>query len=225
MGATVGTIIGIIATFGTTAYLDSEHKEEIAHKTIILTLHNIDASVRNARTMTANLVAMDSLVRRAYSLMPDRLAEMPADSLKMVFPAFASQYILISDQSTSDVFSHSFQVWESFDDVKVIGRIGNCFTEIREVESLFYDLQTQRMQIVEKFYDQKPPEEYPSEADAVKALLGRNDVKLYFERQRVMEQKMTALIDVVSGLNDYNKRALGVSQQALDEVGNLMPKN
>ena len=225
LGATVGTIIGIIVTFGTTAYLEEKHKDEIARKTVIMTLHNIDASIRNAEDMIYELSLLETLADRALSLMPNRLSEMPEDSLEMVFSGFASQSIFIADRSTNDIFSHSFQIWESFDDVKVVGRIGNCFSEIEEVSNMFYALQGIRMKIVERYYEQRPPEDYASKADVVKALLERNDVKLYYELHKHHQHMMTALVKVVTALNNYNKKELGVSQSELDEIGKLLPEN
>ena len=41
-GCTVGTLIGILLTFGTSSYLENRNKTEMARKTVMLTLHNLD---------------------------------------------------------------------------------------------------------------------------------------------------------------------------------------
>lgn len=75
-GCTVGTIIGILLTFGTSFHLENRNKAEMARKTVLLTLHNLDASTRNMQTLLDELQQYDTLFTRAASLMPDRLGEM-----------------------------------------------------------------------------------------------------------------------------------------------------
>ena len=74
-GCTVGTLIGILLTFGTSSYLENRSKTEMARKTVMLTLHNLDASTRNMQTLLDELQQYDTLFTRAASLMPDRLCK------------------------------------------------------------------------------------------------------------------------------------------------------
>lgn len=128
VGCTVGTLIGILLTFGTSSYLENRNKTEMARKTVMLTLHNLDASTRNMQTLLDELQQYDTLFTRAASLMPDRLGQMGSDSLQMFVNAFGSRRLLMTDHTTSSIFSNSFEVWQCLDDEKVIGRIGNCYS-------------------------------------------------------------------------------------------------
>ena len=224
-GAIVGTVVGIILTFGTTAYIDHCKKEDIARKTVVMTLHNIDAAISNTRNMIRLLESTDSLCARAASLMPDRLGEMPADSLEMLYAQFISPYLYVSDKSTQEIFSHSFQVWESIDDVKVIGRIGNCYSELQECDKLYNGLQKKRVEIAYECNASRPSQGYPTTAETVLALLSLPDVKLFLEYQHSSVNLMRGLVDVVARLNDYNKQQLKVSQDELDEMGNLLDED
>ena len=64
-GCTVGTLIGILLTFGTSSYLENRNKTEMARKTVMLTLHNLDASTRNMQTLLDELQQYDTLFTRA----------------------------------------------------------------------------------------------------------------------------------------------------------------
>ena len=92
-GCTVGTIIGILLTFGTSFHLENRNKAEMARKTVLLTLHNLDASTRNMQTLLDELQQYDTLFTRAASLMPDRLGEMGDDSLR-IFMRNDVRYVL-----------------------------------------------------------------------------------------------------------------------------------
>ena len=128
VGCTVGTLIGILLTFGTSSYLENRNKTEMARKTVMLSLHNLDASSRNMQTLLDELQQYDTLFTRAASLMPVRLGQMGSDSLQMFVNAFGSRRLLMTDPTTSSIFSTSFEVWQCLDDAKAIGRTGNCYS-------------------------------------------------------------------------------------------------
>lgn len=69
-GCTVGTIIGILLTFGTSFHLENRNKAEMARKTVLLTLHNLDASTRNMQTLLDELQQYDTLFTRPLLLCP-----------------------------------------------------------------------------------------------------------------------------------------------------------
>jgi len=69
--ATTGTIIGIVVTFGTTAWLEDKTRKEMADKTVIMTLHNLDSSMDNLSNLLGEMQSNDTLFHRVLSLMPD----------------------------------------------------------------------------------------------------------------------------------------------------------
>lgn len=71
-GATAGTIIGIILTFGTTFYIENRNKAEMARKTVMITLHNLDSAIDTMEMLLQELQRRDSLFTRVCSLMPDK---------------------------------------------------------------------------------------------------------------------------------------------------------
>lgn len=70
VGCTVGTLIGILLTFGTSSYLENRNKTEMARKTVMLTLHNLDASTRNMQTLLDELQQYDTLLHGPLPLCP-----------------------------------------------------------------------------------------------------------------------------------------------------------
>lgn len=79
---TTGTIIGIILTFGITYYLDNKNQRSMADKTVMLTLHNLDAAIDNMESLINEMQQHDSIYARAMSLMPDSIGIMGNDSLQ-----------------------------------------------------------------------------------------------------------------------------------------------
>ena len=225
VGCTVGTLIGILLTFGTSSYLENRNKTEMARKTVMLTLHNLDASTRNMQTLLDELQQYDTLFTRAASLMPDRLGQMGSDSLQMFVNAFGSRRLLMTDHTTSSIFSNSFEVWQCLDDEKVIGRIGNCYSVLDVCREEYLRMEELRQKAYQAYWYECPPMNYPDAEKAAKALLERYDVRYVLSIHSNVIQMLKHTHGIVCQLNERNKQVLHITQEELDEVGKLLEQN
>lgn len=223
--ATAGTIIGIIVTFGTTAYLEDKAQQEMADKTVLMTLHNLDSSIKNMSQLVEEMQSNDSLFLRALSLMPDRLGVMGADSLQMVVSRFGSTNVYATDNSTREIFSSSFEVWQNLDDAKVISRIGNCYSMLDVCDKEYGKVEKLRLDAFKSYWNDMPPQDYGNAEDAVKAFLKRNDVRYAMNVHSYTTPMLANIVNLTARLNDRNKEVLNVTQEELDEVGDLLDKN
>lgn len=223
--ATVGTIIGIIVTFGTTDYVEKKNRQNIADKTVTLTLHNLDASIKNMESLIGEMKQNDSLYARALSLMPDDIGTIGGDSLHLIVNRFGSRRLYMTDSSTKEIFSSSFEVWQNLDDAKVIGRIGNCYSILEGCSKEYDRIETLRLDAFKSYWEDCVPNDYSTDEMAVKSFLQRNDVRYALEIHHSTLPLLAYLIDVAHKLNDRNKQILGITQQELDEVGNLLDQN
>ena len=57
----VGTVVGIVLTFGTTFYIEKKDKEKMVRKTVVITLHNLDAKINNLNSSLEWMKHADSL--------------------------------------------------------------------------------------------------------------------------------------------------------------------
>lgn len=223
--ATAGTIIGIIVTFGTTAWLEDRTRKEMADKTVLMTLHNIDSSIDNLNSLLGEMQSNDTLFQRALALMPDSLGMMGDDSLEMVVSRFASMRTYTTDKSTRQIFSSSFEVWQNIDDVKVISRIGNCYSMLDLCYKEYDKVEKLRTEAFKAYWNELPPQDSADAEESVKAFLKRNDVRYAMNVQANTTPILVSVNDMARQLNNRNKEVLGIAQDELDEVGNLMDKN
>ena len=223
--ATAGTIIGIIVTFGTTDYIENKNQQSMADKTVTLTLHNLDSSIENMENLIEEMRQNDSIYVRALSLMPDSIGVMGVDSLHMIVNRFGSRRLYMTDNSTREIFSSSFEVWQYLDDAKVIGRIGNCYSILNSCSKEYDRIEALRLDAFKSYWNECAPNDYQTEEMAVRSFLRRNDVRYAMEVHHSALPLLTYLIDVAHKLNDRNKQILGITQEKLDEVGNLLDKN
>jgi len=197
----------------------------MARKTVMLTLHNLDASTRNMQTLLDELQQYDTLFTRAASLMPDRLGQMGSDSLQMFVNAFGSRRLLMTDHTTSSIFSNSFEVWQCLDDEKVIGRIGNCYSVLDVCRKEYLRMEELRQKAYQAYWYECPPMNYPDAEKAAKALLERYDVRYVLSIHSNVIQMLKHTHGIVCQLNERNKQVLHITQEELDEVGKLLEQN
>lgn len=220
--ATIGTILGIILTFGTTGYLEDRQQKQMADKTVKLAIHNLDASISNMERLVDEMKQNDSIYHRAVALMPYSLGMMSTDSLQLIVSSFGSRRYYITDNSTKEIFSSSFEVWQNLDDTKVIGRIGNCYSIINTCSKEYNRMSDLTNRAHFEFITERLPEDYPSTTEAVKAFLNRHDVMYALELYSQLTSTLDNLVKLAKQLNERNKEELGIEQEELDEIGKLL---
>lgn len=225
IGATFGTVVGIILTFGVTLIIDNSNKEEMARKTVLITLHNIDVSIHNIEEDILRFKRDDSLFSAVYSYLPDRLDEMSEDSLFMFVNMLGTTNIMVADYTAEKIFSSNFEVWRYLDDEKVIGRIANCFSGISFVNRISEEMKDEKAAVFRRYWEECPPMDYPNIEEAVLNLAMRNDLRLLCFNYKTRIYLMESLTDVLKDLNRRNKEVLDISQEELDELSNLLEEN
>lgn len=59
--STLGTIVGIVLTFGTTAWLQSKEQKKMEHTVALMVIHNIDEYCENLESEIDRLSQIDSV--------------------------------------------------------------------------------------------------------------------------------------------------------------------
>ncbi len=225
VSCTFGTLVGIFLTFGITAYLDHGSKRDIVRKTVKMSIHNIDVSIERFDKDIQALMQEDSLYQYIFANI-DRLDQVPLDTLYGFVNAIGSEQLGDLEDATSSIFTGSFEVWQYIDDEKVIGRMNNAFSIIQTYKEQYRKLCEMQRKIYVDYWSECPPMDYPTPQAAVRAMAKRNDFRLFaFNELPARYQMMKWMVDVVRQFNERNKQVLEMSQEELDEMGNLLEQN
>lgn len=216
----VGTVTGIVLTFGVTYCSDSRNKDEMARKTVTLAIHNIDASIAGMQRLVDDLRQQDSLFMFMRE-QRERLHKISADTLDLFIRAMYSRNVRPVDKSTENIFSSSFEIWRHLDDPRVIGRIANCYSILNSCSGEYGNLESERLQAANRFNDDIFPGN-GTPAEEVKAMLGRKDIVRIMDSYPETIALLQLMVDKAVLLNEKNKQELGLSQQELDNIGNLL---
>ena len=79
----IGAFLGIIVTFGTTAYIDQRAKQDRYKRIIISTIKETDFSIRSLEAVMNDLKATATLYTRVVASYPDPQHERSGDALNI----------------------------------------------------------------------------------------------------------------------------------------------
>lgn len=222
LASTFGTILGIVLTVGITYWQQMENQKEMTRKIAKITLHNIDVRLNSITNSCEQLMMKDSVYAKLQSYMPDKLDELPEDSLNQCMNLLLYENFMAQDTKSEEIFSSSFEVWQFLDDEKVIGRISNCYSFLEMSEKLIIEIEQKLSQY-----------SYKNTADIMAQYTeydGYKVAKSYLKNPEVMAiyLKMNLIpliynmVDTVEKLNEKNKEVLGISQKELDNLSDLL---
>lgn len=222
LASTFGTILGIVLTVGITYWQQMENQKEMTRKIAKITLHNIDVRLNSITNSCEQLMMKDSVYAKLQSYMPDKLDELPEDSLNQCMNLLLYENFMAQDTKSEEIFSSSFEVWQFLDDEKVIGRISNCYSFLEMSEKLIIEIEQKLSQysyknttdIMAQYteYDgYKVAKSYLKNPEVMAIYLKMNLIPLIYN-----------MVDTVEKLNEKNKEVLGISQKELDNLSDLL---
>lgn len=220
--ATFGTILGIVLTVGLTYWQQIKNQEEMTRKIAKITFHNIDVRVSSLRKQTEFLFQKDSIFGMLQWHMPDSLEVLGEDSLNKSISLLLTENFQAHDTKSEEIFSSSFEVWQYLEDEKVIGRISACYSALEIQEGLFGKILENimknhrkcKVRALEKglpFFGYEFSNMLLSDPEVKAAYLDLGYLSLIY-----------SVLDTVEELNNVNKKTLGITQEELDELSNLL---
>lgn len=225
IGATFGTLVGIILTFGTTFYMESKDKADMARKTVKITLHNLDVRIRFMQREVETLKKQDSLFRHVTAYYPDSLQQLDEGTLRKFIETFIDRQFYLTDKKSENIFSHSFDVWKYLDDEKIIGRISCCYSMLDFHNEQYAMLREECRKAFMRWLTDPGIDQGKNISEQAKSLMDRPDVVHVVKMYPTVIQMLEMFTDIAQRTHEYNKQAVGIPQKELDEVGNLLETN
>jgi len=221
MTSLVGTVVGIVLTFGTTFYVEKKNKAEMAHQTVVITLHNLDAKIKNLKESTAWMNHIDTLFQAVLEHTPTDLDKMNPDTLLAAYDGFIYLDIRLSENVAESIFSNSIEVWEYMDDERIIGRISNCYMVSNYCTETQKELQTERLALFQEFL--KTQKSIKRTPETARTFFQRPEVQFYLSKHAALTEFISSYsMRILTLMHNRNKKELGIQQEELDAAGNLL---
>lgn len=215
-GNFLGALLGIIVTFGTSAYIESRSKQEMARKILLITIGDIDRSIHNMQAICDDMLQMDSCFRQVLGHAPDRIGELPDSVLVDFIRNFTDNRVYPMDASAERIFTQNMDIWRTIDDITLQQRIGNCFADCDTFYDIHAEWNEQRKKLAWKVVSLG--ERFDAgHAAAVRAMMETPEIRSFVRRHNYYATYLNAVVPFIKDENRYNKRDVAVTKADLEQ--------
>lgn len=147
LSCTLGTVIGIVVTFGTTATLQRCERQQMEHTAALMVVHNIDNFCRSMEADLDALVHTDSLYSVVWEHVPNRLDKLADDTLQLFIESLLSRDFTVIDHTAENIFSTNIDTWKSIGSSEFVEVAGKCFSVKQKLEQLQQEMNERKRRV------------------------------------------------------------------------------
>lgn len=219
LSCTLGTIIGIVLTFGTTAWIEFREKQETERTAALMVIHNLDSFVEDLDEEVKYLESIDSINTRVLAA-KDRLDTVSEDTLQLFVSGFLTINFNTTDQTAETIFSSNIETWKSIGNREFIELAGNCFSAKQLLVKFQERLETEKYELSDLYlrtivYADKPAATIQETAAAV--LRSATYLSHIRKHHDFYLQGMKQGLKVLREQTDKCKRLMNVTDEELQQ--------
>ena len=221
LSCTLGTVIGIILTFGTSAWIEYREKQETERTAALMVIHNLESFVQDLALMVKELQTIDEVNTKVLAA-KDHLDTVSEDTLSMFVTGILSHNFNTIDETAETIFSSNIETWKSIGNSEFIELAGNCFSAKRLMVKFQERLEAEKDELSDMFLEKVTYSDHPTESlqETVATILRSSRCRRHIKKQgdfylRGMEQG----VKVLSEKTNQCKRLMNVTDEELKKFG------
>ena len=221
LSCTLGTVIGIILTFGTSAWIEYREKQETERTAALMVIHNLESFTDDLALMVKELQTIDEVNTKVLAA-KDHLDTVSEDTLSMFVTGILSHNFNTIDETAETIFSSNIETWKSIGNSEFIELAGNCFSAKRLMVKFQERLEAEKDELSDMFLEKVTYSDHPTESlqETVATILLSSRCRRHIKKQgdfylRGMEQG----VKVLSEKTDQCKRLMNVTDEELKQFG------
>lgn len=221
LSCTLGTVIGIILTFGTSAWIEYREKQETERTAALMVIHNLDSFVQDLALMVKELQTIDEVNTKVLAA-KDHLDTVSEDTLSMFVTGILSHNFNTIDETAETIFSSNIETWKSIGNSEFIELAGNCFSAKRLMVKFQEQLEAEKDELSDMLLEKVTYSDHPTESlqETVATILRSSRCRRHIKKQgdfylRGMEQG----VKVIREKTDQCMRLMNVTDEELKKFG------
>lgn len=211
----LGALLGIVVTFGTSGYLEFRDKKAMGRTAALMTISDIEHSIRKLETDCRSFQKYDTIFRAVLSRYPDKLEQVPDDTLFLYVNSFLDDKFFIVDPSAEGIFTHSSEIWRTLDNHTLQQRIGHCFAFRNTLNDFAIDLQKRQRLAAEEFFKEKFFSDRRNTYAAVRELTARPAVRHYLAVYPGDVDFLIGKVRILKRMNERNRQDMHITDAEL----------
>jgi len=221
LSSTLGTVIGIVLTFGTSAWIKHRENQETERTAALMVIHNLDSFIQDLDLMVKELQTTDEVNTKVLAA-KDHLDTVSEDTLKMFVDGILSHNFNTIDETAETIFSSNIETWKSIGNSEFIELAGNCFSAKRLMVKFQERLEAEKDELSDQFLEKVFYSDHPAGSlqEIVATILRSMRCRRHITKQGDfylpgMEQG----VKVLREKTDKCKRLMNVTDEELKQFG------
>lgn len=210
----VGTMVGIIITFGVNDCINKQHKKEIQHTTVVMAINSIKSSIDENRKTNKSFLIKDSIFMNFYNMNVDTINRVDKSQIAKFIAYFMSRDFSCVDNTSEKIFSSSIETWESIEDPRFMEITGKCFNMINYIADLNKEIIEKQFQLFDSYCLNNNRE--TDIATYAKKMIQNSSVRWYIELHH--NYYLPGLIQLNRALDEQCKEIMKIANVSEEEI-------
>ena len=218
LSSTIGTVVGIILTIGTSLFLNHQEEKSMERTSTLMVLHNIDEFCSLIESHIKWLQDIDSLNMLVIKHYPNHLDKLPDSTLKAFSNSMKYRRLSVTDHSAETIFSTNIEIWKNIKDAKFLNNIGICFSMKEAIEKEMNELDAEMKKNEESYIRIKHNlDKEKSPATLAKALIDDPIIYNYiYQVHNISNQTLVKMVEFLRLENERNMKRMQISVKDFD---------
>lgn len=217
LASTIGTIVGIVLTFGT-SHLIEGHQEAARERHIaLMVIKDIDNYCNLLESTVKRWEERDSINKFIKHYVSEDSIEIADSTLHFFLDNIYSYDAWIHNTTTQNIFNSNIEIWQDVSDLKFIENAGKCFTFMSYIDKRHKEYDSYTKQAYESYQKNILP-------------VQTDDISLRQKAQRTIQEAYVRLaivylsgciadfkqtLVVIRRINERNKKIMNISDEDL----------
>lgn len=217
---TLGTIVGILLTIGTTYYQQEHEQRQMERTAALMVIHNLDRFCARLEKNVRELERADSL-NFAIWHSPD-INQIPKDTLQMFLNNFMAFQMLPIDNTAENIFSTNIDTWKNIGSSEFVELAGKCFTAKNLLVKLYDEMSKNQLRLCDTVmvtisYNSHPAK---SPSEAASRIFESPTLCCFMKKQHEYYIRgMKGGLKMLKDKNARNKKLMNVTGEELKRFG------
>lgn len=218
---TLGTVIGIALTFGTTLCLQHLEQKKTERTAALMVIHNLDAFCDALEGEINDLQKMDSINSMVWVTGAER-HPISEDTLQLFLDDLFSLRNICYDNTVESIFGSNIETWTNIGNSEFIEIAGKCFTARRIANQVFEEMDREKKHMWYTYMTTAVFTDKPVETlrEAIEWVFCSAEMCCFIRKQHLwyIPELQTCLM-IIREQNERNKLLMHISDEELQQFG------
>jgi hypothetical protein len=220
LASTIGTIVGIVLTFGTSHLIEGRQEAARERHIALMVIKDIDNYCNLLESTVKRWEERDSINKFIKHYVSEDSIEIADSTLHFFLDNIYSYDAWIHNTTTQNIFNSNIEIWQDVSDKNFIVNTGKCFDMISSIEKAKEKYYSYNSQAFDSYVTNVEPAltDETSLRQDIQRTIQEADVKLALYQLSSSLTIYKKDLDFIRSLNEKNKKIMNISDEELSAI-------